>query len=150
MAKSEFLSRANAVHEELQKAGEVFTVSEWYLRTLAACQGLQAVALEAAVAGAVEKADKESAPKRGRSEQGELFVLNGDYRLRNQERIATRKARRDHMQTAIGLSDENLEAVREANGEIHREFDLLSPFWKAGMTKEEAVAAFQAAQSGAA
>jgi hypothetical protein len=77
-----------------------------------------------------------------------LFDLDGSYALDESGRIGKRMARLEHLQIVLRLNDANLEAVRRANDELHEEFRRLEPYWLAGMTKAEAIAAYHAANPG--
>jgi len=66
--------------------------------------------------------------------------------MKNEWRIAIRKARWEHALEALRVMDE--EGQHEAATRLRHEMKLLEPYWnKPGVTKEQAVAAFYEART---
>lgn len=148
-SKRQAIAEARCVLEQITAIGEEFYTTD--VRTalharLSAIGGYQAIAFDGLVDWAIERINKDSTHEDG-SEQPCLpgFDLEGVYKLGGNLRIGKRHAQRHHAETALAIDDANLASVTIANQRKHDELNLLAKYWLPGMTKAEAVAAYQAA-----
>jgi hypothetical protein len=93
-------------------------------------------ALAALVDQIVDEVDREERADCSDDQLTGGFDLKGCYRLDENRRVGKRKATRDHMQEAL---QEDPQSIRK-----QEDYRKLAPFWGTGMTKEQAVAAYEA------
>jgi hypothetical protein len=152
MSRPEALRRARNLRAKFRDERDEFTQSEYHAALAEACADLSDSALEGLVAWAAEAVDKDAT--RGAADapgqQSLDFDLEGEEKLGAGRRIARRKMRRDHAAEALALKRANLQSVQQALARDEDELARLTPFWRAHMTKEEAVAAYRDAGAGAA
>jgi hypothetical protein len=141
---------ARALREEFRERGTIFKHGD-YLKALAErLQPLRDRLYRDAVANYGDKVDRDSTCPFVVPDAPVLpgFDLEGELRLGEGERVAKKYAHRDHAERAMLLDDENLLAVQAANIAKRKELLLLTPYWGAGVPKEDAVAAYLAANPG--
>lgn len=144
--RREALRQARLFHEELCAKGDEFTQDHFRNRLKHKLKKFKQAAYQAMVDLVAEQVDKEATHRDAEQfRQGLLFDMDGVYALGKGRRIAKRFAHIDHAQEALGLDDVNLNNVVLANKWKHEELKRLQPFWKDGMTKQEAVAAYNEA-----
>lgn len=144
--KAAMRKEALKLRKEMQDTGKTFRQDEFTEELAGRCKDLTESLYALAVQAIAKEVDDDSAGrvKRGQPEQRELFELEGEYKLGNQERIAKRASLVSHMDQALLLSESNLEAVRESHDRKRMERKMLGPYWFGNRTKAQAVEAFMA------
>jgi hypothetical protein len=133
------------VREEFEAAGVEYTQEQEFARIKERTRHLAASAHDGMVRAAWE-AVEDANRRRDQEEviQRVLFRMEGSYALGDNRRIAKRYAHLDHYQQHLAIHDATTQAQIEANMREHDEAERLIPYWKPGMTKEEAVEAYVA------
>jgi hypothetical protein len=141
------LERGRRLREQFRARGE-FTTADFCRALRKALKRFRGDAYEGLVQHVAEAIDRE-ATKGGVDGQPDLpgfdWDLCGEYRLGGGRRVAKRLARLDQAEEMLALVESNLAAVSQASERKQAEMAKLRPYWLAGMTKEEAVAAYRAA-----
>jgi hypothetical protein len=142
----EAVRRANALRDEFQQRGDgFFRPQEFRAELSTRLHDLTNAAYDAFVDYVAERIDRE---RKDRSDSRQPtfpgFDLDGEYHV-NGGRISKPRSQLQHFQAAIAQDQANLANVLEANARKAREFAMLLPYWRAGMTKMEVVQAYLAA-----
>lgn len=96
------------------------------------------------VAEQVDKASRREPDPDQPDLPGIRWDLDGELHLGAGRRVDKRLAQADHAQEALALDDANLIAVQQANLRKRQEWLALQPYWGGGVTKQEAVSAYEA------
>jgi hypothetical protein len=139
---------ARTLRERFRAGGE-FDHGSYVAALEPALREFEAEAFRGFVLHVAEHIDKDATRERTPEGQGELFDLEGEYKLGDSRRVAKAMATVEHADKAMSLDDANLEQVVAANLRKRKELFLLRPFWNhPGVTKAEAVTAYNAASRG--
>jgi hypothetical protein len=76
-----------------------------------------------------------------------VWDMMAELKLDNGRRIAKRFAKLHHMESALALAEADAADLLRKVARMRQELTLLRPFWAEGMTKEQAVAAYEAHQA---
>ena len=141
--KKEAIDRGRRLYQTMKDSGSEFTISEFRTQLAQECLDLAVGAFDGFIDAVVDRVDRDSLKDDGeQSSQTRLFDLDGVYKLGDTRRIAMRYASIEHAKAALAIDDTNRERVDRANDRKHEEMDRLSPYWRADMTKQDAVAAY--------
>lgn len=145
MANEGALRIALELRETLREQGE-YRQSEYRERLGVALYGLRNALYEDSVDGIAEKVDRQATRGRRPSAPGqlEMFDLCGDYALGDDRRIAKRHALYHHVTAHLEIVEANERRVAQAARREREEFDRLRSYLERGMTKAQAVDAWQA------
>jgi hypothetical protein len=150
---NELLRLARRIYQEFKACGLEFNIAD--VRTAVRCavdDSLNAQVIDFACDKAVDHVDaEETGPQRPAHHQPFLpgFDTEGSMALGKGRRIGKADAQFDHEVEWLNLSEKNVLDAEAAHQRKVEEFEKLKPYWRTGMTKREAIAAYLAAQSDA-
>jgi hypothetical protein len=149
--RSDAFRIANDVRQEFRQRPQVLYTQTEYQAALdarLADEDFAPLFRQAFVSQLAEQVDRSS---RRRAPDAQLSLpglgacdLGGDMHLGGGRRVARRRARVEHGREELELERQNRDAVNDAYKQARKLFNGLLPYWKAGVSLEEAALAYRA------